>query len=234
MSCDYIAMADAARLSGSLYRDHSASEVALVEHAYGIWKEKTTLFLLRYAYNEYGLQCEPRVAWPSSSGSGNVDADGPNADKSKAPVEQSSTSSEAGEVFDRSSLPVPGTMGDVVASGDATTRFAQPPATGEIRRGNRGRRSRGGMGGGLTRTVSWTHGSEAQIRTGDKRKAEEEADHVAEHGEHAPRIAPVHVEKRLRVEKSADTMHGMVEQEEKEQGEEEEVEVKVKKEDMEN
>jgi hypothetical protein len=78
-------MADAARLSGSLYRDHSASEVALVEHAYGIWKEKTTLFLLRYAYNEYGLQCEPRVTWPSSSGSGNVDADGPNADKSKMP-----------------------------------------------------------------------------------------------------------------------------------------------------
>jgi hypothetical protein len=218
-------MADAARLSGSLYRDHSASEVALVEHAYGIWKEKTTLFLLRYAYNEYGLQCEPRVAWPSSSGSGNVDADVPVADKSKAPVEQSSTSSEAGGALDRSSLSVPGTMGDVVASGDATTRFAQPPATGEIRRGNRGRRSRGGMGGGLTRTVNWTQGSEVQIRTGNKRKAEE-ADHVAEHEEHAPHVSGVHMEKRRRAEKSADTMHGMVKQEEEE--------VEVKKEDMEN
>jgi hypothetical protein len=230
-----MAMADAARLSGSLYRDHSASEVALVEHAYGIWKEKTTLFLLRYAYNEYGLQCEPRVAWPSSSRSKNVDADVPDADKAKAPVEQSSTSSEAGEVFDRSSLPVPGTMGDVVASGDAATRLAQPSASGGIRRGNRGRRSRGGMRGGLTRTVNLTQGSEAQTRTGDKRKAEEEADHVAdhvaEHGEHTLRVSEAHIEKRRRAEKSADTMHGMVKQEEKEQDDEKGV---VKNEDMEN
>jgi hypothetical protein len=234
MSCDSIAMADAARLSGSLYRDHSASEVALVEHAYGIWKEKTTLFLLRYAYNEYGLRCEPRVAWPSSSG--NVDADVPDADRSKAPVEQLSTSSEAGGVHDRSILSVPGTMGDVVASGDAATRLAQSFATGEIRRGNRGRRSRGGMGGGLTRTVNWTQGSEAQTRTGDKRKAEEEADHVAEHGEHVPRVSEVHMEKKRRAEKSADTMHGMVKQEDKKQDEEVEVEVEVevKKEDTEN
>jgi hypothetical protein len=165
-----MAMADAACLSGSLYRDHSASEVALVEHAYGIWKEKTTLFLLRYAYNEYGLQCEPRVAWPFSSGSGNGAADVSDADESKMPVEQSSTSSEAGGVPDRSSLSVSGTMGDVVASGDDATRLARPSATGEIRRGNRGRRSRGGMRGGLTRTVNLTQGSEAQIKTGDKRK----------------------------------------------------------------
>jgi hypothetical protein len=224
-------MADAARLSGSLYRDHSASEVALVEHAYGIWKEKTSLFLLRYAYNEYGLQCEPRVAWPSSSRSKNVDADVPDADKAKAPVEPSSTSSEAGGELDRSSFSVPGAMGDVVASGNAATRLAQPSATGEIPRGNRGRRSRGGMGGSLTRTVNLTQGSEAQTRTGDKRKAEEEADHVAEHGEHTLRVSEAHMEKRRRAEKSADTMHGMVKQEEKEQDDEKGV---VKNEDMEN
>jgi hypothetical protein len=202
-----------------------------VEQAYTIWKEIATLFLLRYAYNEYGLRCEPRVAWPSSSVFGNVDADVPDADKYKAPVEQSSTSSEAGGVPDRSILSVPGTMGDVVASGDAATRLAQSFATGEIRRGNRGRRSRGGMGGSLTRTVNLTQGSEAQTRTGDKRKAEEEADHVAEHGEHTLRVSEAHMEKRRRAEKSADTMHGMVKQEEKEQDDEKGV---VKNEDMEN
>jgi hypothetical protein len=46
-----------------------------VEQAYAIWKETTTLFLLRYAYNEYGLVCEPRVAWPSSLGSGSGSGD---------------------------------------------------------------------------------------------------------------------------------------------------------------
>jgi hypothetical protein len=216
---------DAARLSGSLYRVYNPSEVEEVERGYASWKEKTTLFLLRYAYNEYGLRCEPRVAWPSSSGSGNVDADLPDADKYKAPVEQSSTSSEVGGALDRPSLSVPGPMGDVVVSGDAASVFTQPPAVGEIRRVNRGRRSRGGMRGGLTRTVNWTQGSEVQIRTGNKRKAEE-ADHVAEHEEHAPHVSGVHMEKRRRAEKSADTMHGMVKQEEEE--------VEVKKEDMEN
>jgi hypothetical protein len=87
------------------------------------------------------------------------------------------------------------------------------------------------MGGGLTRTVNWTQESEVQIRTGDKRKAEE-ADHVAEHEEHAPHVSGVHMEKRRRAEKSADTMHGMVKQEDKKQDEEVEVEVKAKKEDM--
>jgi hypothetical protein len=217
---------DAARLSGSLYRVYNPSEVEEVERGYASWKEKTTLFLLRYAYNEYGPLCEPRVAWPFSSGSGNGAADVSDADESKMPVEQLLTSSEAGGVPDRSILSVPGTMGDVVASGDAATRLAQSFATGEIRRGNRGRRSRGGMGGGLTRTVNWTPGSEAQIRTGDRMKAEKEADHVTVQGEHASQVSEVHMEKRQRVEKSADTMHGMVKQEEEKFG--------VKKEDMEN